>query len=415
MAGLDLTAFDAMMKERYPSWEVLRMVFKRNPVLALLPRDENFVGSDMVVPTIFGNPQGRSAVFATAQAGAATSTTKSAAFRMTRKKNYGVCLIENELIEASRTNEGAFLSALETEMDGMLNNMSNDYGMKIFGTGSGKRGIVKAATSPTTSVELQTADDVVNFEVGMYLNASSTDGGGSLRADAPYITAINRETGVLTVSATVAGSWVAGDYIFAKGDYDESLAGLQAWLPYDDRAAKLAASFYGVTRNVDSFRLGGLIKDTSGSNYEEGLIDALALMNREGAAPDLCVLHPTDYSILEKILGSKVQYTQLTTQVKDENGMVKASIGFNALMLHGGENDNAIPVIRDRSCPRKRGFLLQTDTWKLSSLGKLVRIFDTDGTTMLRQSTADGVEVRGISYANLACRAPGWNMQVNLA
>lgn len=369
----------------------------------------------MPVPTIYGNPQGRSAAFANAQANAATSTTKSVKFNMTRKRNYGVCLIDNETIEASASNEGAFLRALETEMDGMLNNVSNDYGVKIFGTGSGSRGQIKSATSPATTVELAQADDVVKFEVGMKLNASTADGGGSVKSTKPTITAIDRESGILTVSPTVSGDWAAADYIFVDGDYDACLAGLQAWIPIGaGRTAALAASFYGVTRNVDSYRLGGLYKDVSGSNYEEGLIDSLSLCNREGAAPDLCVLHPTDYSILEKILGSKVQYTQLTAEVK-ENGTVKATIGFNALMLHGGENDNAIPVIRDRNMIRKHAALVQLDTWKLSSLGKLVRVFDTDGITMLRQNTADGVEVRAISYSNLSCRAPGWNMIAKLA
>lgn len=412
MAGLDLTAFDALVKERYPSWEITRQVYMRNPLLALLAKDENFVGDVTPVPTIYGNPQGRSHTFSTAKTNAATATTKSAKFLMTRKKNYGVCLIDNETILATKSNEGAFLSALETEMEGMLDNLSRDFGLKVFGTGTGRRGVVKAATSPSTTVELSDANAVVNFEVGMYLEASSANGGGSLRADKPYITAIDRTTGILTVSATVAGSWVAGDSIFAMGDYDTAIAGTHAWIPYDDRATLIANPFYGVTRNIDSFRLGGLVLDTSGSNYEEGLIDALGLIDREGANPDLCVLHPSDYSVLVKILGSKVQHIQISKEIK-EGDQVMASVGFNGIMLNAPTGN--IRVISDRSQQRYRAQILTMDTWKLMSLGKLVSIFDTDGINMLRQETADGVEIRAVSYSNLVCRAPGYNMTVKLA
>jgi len=57
---------------------------------------------------------------------------------------------------------------------------------------------------------------------------------------------------------------------------------------------------------------------------------------------------------------------------------------------------------------------VQLSTWRLYSLGKAVRVIDTDGLQMLRQASADGVEVRYGSYSNLGCRAPGYNINVNL-
>jgi hypothetical protein len=283
--------------------------------------------------------------------------------------------------------------------------------LKIFGTGTGRRGLVKAGTNPAGTVELSDANSVVNFEVGMYLEASAANGGGALRADKPYITAIDRTTGILTVSASVVGSWVAGDSIFAMGDYDTAIAGTHAWIPYDDRAALIAAPFYGVTRNVDSFRLGGLVLDTSGSNYEEGLIDALGLIDREGVDPDLCVMHPSDYSVLVKILGSKVQHIQISKEIK-EGDQVMASVGFNGIMLNAPTGN--IRVISDRSQQRYRAQILTLDTWKMCSIGSAVRLFEGDGLKMLRSSSSDALDIRTFSYANLGCTAPGLNAIVTL-
>jgi hypothetical protein len=58
--------------------------------------------------------------------------------------------------------------------------------------------------------------------------------------------------------------------------------------------------------------------------------------------------------------------------------------------------------------------MLQLDTWKVYSLGKMVRVLDTDGLQMLRQSSADGVEVRYGGYLQIGCNAPGFNVNVQL-
>ena len=52
------------------------------------------------------------------------------------------------------------------------------------------------------------------------------------------------------------------------------------------------------------------------------------------------------------------------------------------------------------------------DTWKLYSLKPVPHIQKPDGLMALRRATADGIEVRIASYAQLGCKAPGWNGKV---
>lgn len=44
MAGLDLTAYDAALKQHYTSERVKDLVYKNNPLFAMMPKYENFGG-----------------------------------------------------------------------------------------------------------------------------------------------------------------------------------------------------------------------------------------------------------------------------------------------------------------------------------------------------------------------------------
>ena len=89
-----------------------------------------------------------------------------------------------------------------------------------------------------------------------------------------------------------------------------------------------------------------------------------------------------------------------------------AQIGFNAIEIYG--SNGAVKVISDRNCPKGRAFLTQMDTWKMTSLGEPVRLFEADGLKMLRSPSADALDIRTFSYSNVGCTAPGKNMQVKL-
>lgn len=404
---LDQTAFEGALKQLYPDWFIENLVYKNNPALALINKMENFVGSHLKFPTIFGNPQNRSADFATAQAG--TSSSKLVGFLLQRTRDYSLATIDNETLEASQSNEGAFLQALKLEMDGALHSLTRSRAKQIFGGGTGLRGVIgNVGGGVITLVE---TSDIVNFEVGMSIEASATNGGTSVRSGAGLITAVDRINGTITYSGTIT-SVQNGDYIFAKGDYDKALSGFDAWLPLDDRATRLGTSFFGVTRTVDQTRLGGWALDYSAKPIEEALIDASALLGREGSIPDYVLMNNLDRANLVKALGSKVQYIQIVKDIQ-EGDRVMAKVGFSGLVIEGDKGP--ITVVADQNCPKGRAFMLQMDTWELCSLGKLVRIFDTDGLKMLRSTSSDGVDLRCVSYAQLACRAPGYNAQIKIA
>ena len=85
-------------------------------------------------------------------------------------------------------------------------------------------------------------------------------------------------------------------------------------------------------------------------------------------------------------------------------------IGFRGIKINGPKGP--ITVVPDQNCPVNRIFGVTMKHMKLRSLGKLVKCFESDGLPMLRQATADGVEVRYLSYHQLTTGAPGAHINI---
>lgn len=378
------------------------MAYKDNPLMAMLPKMEDFGGKNLPIPIIYGNPQRRSATFTVAQSN--QSSSRISDFTLTRASDYSFAAISNEVLEASKGNANAFMEAATTEIDGAINSATRSLAVALYGNGSGSIGQAVASTTGT-ALQLKNAEDVTNFEVGMKLVFSTADGGGVVKAGSVAVNGIDRDTGLLTVdalSAIASGAGVvANDYVFQEGDYDLKLKGLSAWLP---ATAPTATPFFGVDRSVDVTRLGGIRFDGSALPIEEALISAAARAAREGAKPDTTFMNYSKYADLEKALGSKVQYIDVK---------VNPEIGFRGMSINGPRGP--IKIVPDQNCPSDSAFMLQMDVWKLYSLGKAPKILDADGLKMLRQSAADGVEVRIGYYAQLGCRGPGFNVRIKLS
>lgn len=400
--ALDLTTFSAALKQHYTADMIENLVYQDNPLLALLPKYEQFGGENLKLPIKFGIPQGQSANFATAQSNKTSSQYR--AFLLTRNKDYSLATIDNETIEASKGNANAFMEAATTEIDGAIESATRSLAIALYGTGSGSIGQVQAG-STGTSFTLVDIEDVTNFEVGMEVVFSTADGGGTVKSGTVTVTGVNRDNGVVTVDALTAiagGSGAAtNDYVFVQGDYDQKIKGLRAWIP--DSAPGSSDMFFSVNRSVDATRLAGIRYDGSDEPIEEALISAAARVAREGGKPDYCFMSYGNFSDLEKALGSKVQYI---------DAHANAEVGFRGIMIHGPRG--MIKVIPDQNCPGDRAFMLSMKFWKLYSLGKCPKILDSDGLKFLRESNADAVEVRVGYYAQLATRAPSYNANIRL-
>lgn len=415
--SFDLGAANAALKELYDDQKIANLVYKNNPFLAMVPKMEEFGGKYMPIPLIVNTSQGRSATFSSAQTNQTAATVES--FALTRASNYSIAQIDNQTMLASKTDKMAFINGATVVIDGAIRALTNSLATQIFRDGSGTIGVVGTG-STLGQIKLSNASDVVNFEVNMTLEAYTanvlcTGVTGSSSVSTVYVVAVNRTTGVVSVSNAMGGaagaglgSWTAtiGSTLNVVGDRTASagfaLKGLAAWIP--TVAPTSGDNFFSVDRSTDPTRLAGVRFDGSSQSIEEAVIDASLLVAREGGTPDVCIMNFASYAALEKSLGAKAQYISFDGPAK---------LYYPGILINGAAGQ--IKVFPDRSCPAKTAYLLQMDTWKLYSLGPAPHIAKyADGLEMLRVYNSDAAELRVVSYANLGCNAPGFNAVVQL-
>lgn len=284
-------------------------------------KTSNKLGKYIPVPLEYGNPQGRSHTFANAQNQQTASDVVS--YFVYAVQDYQLVTITNLLMEQTKNNAGAFVDEASRSLDNGFRNLSNNMAFELFYGGTASRGQIGSAgvsySAPTLSFTLSNPQTVVQFEVGMTMQASTTDGGAALQnvsgtIDAIQITSVNRGTGAITgtvVQGAPQSTWVAGDYLQVLGDIGIGgsstiagmlgLSGLASWVPAVDPPS--TDNFWGVNRSADPTRLGGLRYNASSQSISEGLTNALAFGNREGANFDLIILDFVSYSTLINELG----------------------------------------------------------------------------------------------------------------
>lgn len=405
MGYLDLTAMNAALKELYDGQVIENLVYADNPFFAMIPKKTDFGGKYKPVPIITGVSQGTSATFSSAQAN--QSAVQIQSFLLTRSSQYAIATIDNQTMLASKTDKMSFLEGSKLVIDGALRSATNAICSALFRSGTGSLAqigsvSISGAGPYTNIITLKNINDVVQFELNMWLAVSATDG-AAVGAVVGYVSAVDRILGKVTVISVAdpTATWTANAYISVQGDLNLKPKGLAGWIP---STVSNVDSFYGVNRSVDRTRLAGVYYDGSAQSIEEALIDSSSLLGREGGRPNVFVTNFASYSALEKSLGAKVQYVD----------MKQGDIAFRGIMVNGATS--AIKVVADRNCQPLTGYLLQMDTWALEGLGEVPQILRYgDGLEMLRVSNADAGEVRVGAYYAIRTNAPGWNAQVLLS
>jgi len=401
---LDVGTVTEALKEHYKPLRVQNMVYKDNPLFAMMPKYTKFGGENMPIPLLYANPQRRSATFATGQANTSTSALKQ--FLLTRVKDYSFASITGESIKATERDSDAFLRYATMEIDGALHSLTRSLAVAMYRDGSGSIG--QSEDNPDgnyANLTLINADDVTNFEVGMEIAfyADSSGKPGADRGQNRIIQSIDRNaaTKQITFTANIHVDVAYTDHLVIAGDKDAKVTGLDGWVP---SAAPGATAFFGVDRTADVTRLGGNRFDGSALPIEEALIGGASQVAREGGRPDHCFVDFATFANLEKALGSKVVYSESKARDVD--------IGFAGIDVRGPRG--TIKVIPDQNCQPNVAWMLQLDTWSLNTLGEAPMFLDLDNNRMLRESAADAYEVRLGYYGNIACNAPGYNCRIAL-
>ena len=407
--SIDLTTFQEALKYKYSPDRLKLMGYRDNPWFAICPKRTDFGGRSMLMPMYFAG--GRGYGYTIADSKTNQGEAELAQFAITRTKAYSVAEVEREALKASVGDPHAWLEARTALMDERVYEMTRGLARAMYGSGSGSLGTIGSIqendaideTTDTTTdlIKLANPEDVVRFEVGMYVG-SATGETGAVNDDLYLLVQdVDRANGWITVVGTTQGTtnWDPGDHLFEQSfahdntSYKE-LRGLAAWNPSSAPAA--GESFFGVDRSRDSTRLAGCRYDGSSQSVHEAIIDAGTLMYREGGKPTICLVNPAQAAEVSKALQGQAEYDV----VRSSDGVV----GFDALKVRTGAG--AVRLVSDPNCPVASAHMLDPSACTLWTLGETIELIDDDGQVLLRKATTDDFEVRFAMYGQFVVRRP---------
>lgn len=403
----EFTDYEDLLKIYYNGQMVQDLTNTDNPGLAMTAR-KKLAGQSMPLPVIETYGQGVSSDFATSKARMTNGNPEK--FNLVADTLYQVVNIDRLTWKSSIGSNASFLDYMKYKIDGGLQGVGNALAYYEYGSGTGV--LAQISTISTGVITLADVDTVTRFEVGMVLQASSSnDGstGANLRAGRGNILSIDYAAGTITVAVftppstfgSSAGSpsgWANGDFLLLDGTANAVGPGLDGWIPLSAPATVAAGgtAFLGVDRGVDPSRLAGSRYDgsASGAPADEVLMTGSSILGRMGQKPDAAWVSTDVYLQLQKISQGRVVYIE--TQI--------GGIGFEGIRVNGAKGP--IAVYQDRSIPSQRGWLVTTKHLGLYSVGPAPELQVDDFGRLLRNSDSDGYQAVISAYYTFGIDAP---------
>ena len=408
--AMDNADFLAALKILYQDTQRLQhTMLEDNPLLGLMPKDESMGGEFIGQPMISVGNRKRSATYATARA--ATQDTEMVRFNVGYVNNFAFARWTDDVMRDSRgKGKKAVLEAVETEVDGALAHLRNDHGQGCYGNVGGSKGVVGSLS--TVFLTLDPIENIIHFDIGDQIQLSANDGtagGHALRDSGDFVTVIgiNSTTGVIEGDATwttqITGA-AAGDFLFFNGDFKAKASGLAGWIPDIAPPNDGSDSFFGVDRGPHPNRMAGYRFNAGGLLPEDIVTRMVATGSRING------VRPTHFFINDEVWadysGSMENKTEIQLNAIGGDGKKIVSVGYEAIKVRTARGP--VALVSDPNCPVNRGYLLDINTWKAGSVGKLVDMISVAGSPIQRGTDDDWfMELK--SRWNIVCKAPWQN------
>jgi hypothetical protein len=402
MAGFNTTEATPIMKQVYlpPVREVLN---NATPLLKYVEKEVQDVpgGSDFIIPLHVGRND------AAGDGAGENDTLRSAGNQAFQKTNtaskylYSRLRVSGPVIAATKSNKGAFLKALETEMKYLLQDTKRAFNRQMHGDGRDALGFyVSGASSTTVTVNdgLGNAHDHFNKTTLVDLiDASASDVvlQSGLTATRGSISGSAR---TITVSSALSASAASGDYFVKSGTIGkqmQGLAGIVAAGNPNSNLYPLGLQKLTVATEPDwaaqiVFADGGSSELTTSTGRVdisfEAMQDALTAISVNSDFDE------TDVNLILTSPGMKNQYVRLARAERVFFNNMKLDGGFNAVSYNGK------PIVWDAQAKRNRMYFLITESLMIARLAELDWI-EVGGDVLYRISGGDVDAVGATLYA----------------
>jgi len=347
----------------------------------LEPRSQELVGNEAVVPL----HTSRSGGIGSRAENAALPTSGNQVFAKAvfdLKYHYGRISVTGVAMAKTANTAGAFLKALQAELDGIRRDLTLDIGRQAYGDGSGKVATCGVTTASTTVV-LASAEAILkgSLYIGMAVDVG-TAANPVLLANASVITAVNAATPSITIGTSVTTT--AAHFVFRAGNavdatHVNELTGLSALVSQAANtvggidASQAANSYWDNMRN-----------NAAGTLTLDMLLKAYNQVQIAGGETSAMICTPGMQRAYFKLLQAQVRYVEPLT--------IKG--GFQVLEFMGK------PFVADRLAPFGSIFFLDEEFVKVFSTGDW-HFLDEDGNTLKWVIGYDAWEAVLARYFNL--------------
>lgn len=268
-----------------------------------------------------------------------------ASVRVPLHYGYGRLRLSGQLMDLADSNAQAFASAMDTEMNGLKDDLAKDVNRIIYGDGTGT---VASVPNSTTTLNTAVVASTQYLEVGMQVDIGTA--AQLLAATAPatnrQITAINTSTKTITFDGA-AVSLSANSLVVRQGNYNREPNGF-----------KSIVSSSGVLFNVDpaSVSKWASVVDSNGGTLR-ALSESMMI-----TATDNVRINGGRTSLILMGLGVRRAYFNLLSQQRRYPSTTSFAGGLEGLTFHNGRE---IPVIEDPDAPPNTIYLIDESKFKI--------------------------------------------------
>lgn len=303
---------------------------------------------------------------------------------------YGTAAFSGPAIQKTKTDAGAFVRVITSEIDGLRRDLTLDTARQLYGDGTGSVG--KVASIAGTTITLTSAEPILKgyFSINMSVDTAASLTPGAFSSQANAVTDVDPVAGTVTV--TSAGTIAANDFIFRASSADASGTkeipnGLQAMI------ATSATSVGGINAASAGNKWWANLFDTTGGSI------SLANLLKNWNKANLYGLKSSDAIVLTtpgitRQLFSTSDFTSNVRFVDTQN----LTGGFEQLKFTAGSG--TLTLVTDRLAPYGKVFMIDKTALQVYSPADWDYI-DRDGLTVRQVPNQDAFQAYLFRYMNL--------------
>lgn len=399
--AMNLSNMSSVLKTRYLG-QIREQLNNAKVLMSKIGRQDQMVsGKDFTVPlhttrnTSAGTALGDGDTLPTAGQQGYTTTI------VPNKYLYGRLEVTGPTIAASRDNVGAFVEALNSEVEGLQRDFERVFNRQLNGDGSGALAFWTTAddTSGTNVDDGQGNPFHHLYPVGTYDIVDATDDSAFVGEDIVITVGAAGSTGVaVTWSGTVTSS-ADGDYVINANTKQKEMMGIAGIISEADvKLSSGATSLQGLAVASNTFwkaQAFGSYSSLVPIAFEDiqEMIDTIATQSDYSE---------DDIDFLFSNYGVRRAYYKLCIAERRAVNTMELDGGFSAVEFNG------LPWVVDSQAKRNTIFAIVTDTMKIFRTSDFDWM-EKDGSYLNRVANKDAYEATLFHYGNLACLSRNGN------